>query len=304
MNEQVTQLDWGKAEVVLIPVDDIAVDESQPRNEFVDESIRALAESIRLVGLVQPITVRPNPTVGQDGKKWRIVSGERRYRAVCLLGWESIRGQIVSDPVLNEMLFAVQVLENTAREDLNPIDRAKAFHTLLGEGYTEQKVAQTAGTTIANVRLYISLLDLRENVRALVEKKHMNVTVAGALAQLSHNGQQKALNAIVSNGMGTVEARMLCERLRGVENQDDMFPETVVSEKSKKLAEDFNDFVAGFGRLMTRLEALDEKEQGAMVAALSPASWLVKARIAAMKQQLTSIERRLDEHQVASVRLD
>jgi ParB family chromosome partitioning protein len=146
-------------EVILLPIDQIVEDPDQPRRGYDEEQLHGLAESIRRYGVLNPITVRPLP----DGQTYQIVTGERRWRAAMLAGLSEIPCIIKSiDP---ETVTLEQLTENLQREDLAPIDKARALK-LLKERYrlSNRDLAQMLGLSERTIALWLGLLELPEEI--------------------------------------------------------------------------------------------------------------------------------------------
>ena len=105
-------------------------DPDQPRKHFADAALQELAGSMDSNGLLQPVVVRPN------GSGYILIAGERRWRAACLLGWKTIPAIVRSDVTLGEAA-KLQLLENIVRQDLNPVEEARALQRMQDEGYTQ-----------------------------------------------------------------------------------------------------------------------------------------------------------------------
>lgn len=146
-------------EVRLIPIDQIVEDPDQPRRGYDEESLQGLAESIRRHGLINPITVRPLP----DGKTYQIITGERRWRAAQLAGLTEIPC-VVKQADYN-LALVEQLIENLQREDLAPIDKARALKTLKqSKGLTNRELAQMLGLSERTISIWLGLLELPEEV--------------------------------------------------------------------------------------------------------------------------------------------
>lgn len=146
-------------EVRLIPIDQIVEDPDQPRKGYDEESLQGLAESIRRHGLINPITVRPLP----DGKTYQIITGERRWRAAQLAGLTEIPC-VVKQADYN-LALVEQLIENLQREDLAPIDKARALKTLKqSKGLTNRELAQMLGLSERTISIWLGLLELPEEV--------------------------------------------------------------------------------------------------------------------------------------------
>lgn len=146
-----------------LPILDIVRSPWQPRRDFDETELAELAESLKNTGLVQPPVVRKN----KDGR-YELISGERRLRAALLLGWKKIRATFIeADDVT---AAAMTTTENLQREDLNPIEEAVSYKSLQDNfGLTQQEVAERVGKGRATVANSVRLLELPEEVKALVE---------------------------------------------------------------------------------------------------------------------------------------
>lgn len=185
----------GAPEFQTIPVDAIVPNPQQPRRSFDDAELAELQASIRANGLLQPLIVRPM------GSGFELVAGERRYRAVRALGWKTVPAHV--RPLDDQALLTVALIENLQRTDLNPIEEAEGYQTLVSRfSLTQQQVADAVGrerSTVANV---LRLLALPEPVRTLVRDGSLTLGHARALLGLSDAKEMTALaSAIVQNGL-------------------------------------------------------------------------------------------------------
>jgi ParB family chromosome partitioning protein len=147
-----------------IPVELVDANPRQPRTSFDDESIQGLAESVRERGILQPILVRP-----VAGGRYELIAGERRWRAAQLAGLEELPA-LVRDRDDAEAL-EVALIENMAREDLNPVEEARACAALVEElGLTREDVGRRVGRSRVAVSNLLRLLDLPDDVLALLER--------------------------------------------------------------------------------------------------------------------------------------
>ena len=146
-------------EVRLIPIHQIVEDPDQPRKGYDEEGLHGLAESIRRYGLLNPITVRPLP----DGKTYQIVTGERRWRAAELAGLTEI--PCIVKPIEHETALTEQLIENLQREDLAPIDKARALKQLKdSRKLTNRELAQMLGLSERTISIWLGLLELPEEI--------------------------------------------------------------------------------------------------------------------------------------------
>ncbi len=173
------------ADVRTLPVAKVVPNPFQPRRDFGKEELEDLSESIRKNGLLQPIVVRPAPSL--DGDRYELVAGERRLRAVAELQWEEI--PVVVREVDDRALLVLALVENIQREALNPLEEAEGFRQLTEQfGLTQEEIAVAVGRDRSTVANTLRLLRLPPSIRRLLE--------AGALSM----GHARALLAIKDLG--------------------------------------------------------------------------------------------------------
>lgn len=183
-----------------VRLSDIEPNRNQPRKEFDEDTIRELAESIEEHGLIQPILVRP-----LDNGMYQIVAGERRWRALRMLGWQDKEIPVVIKELDDEETAKIALVENVLREDLNPIDEAKAYNELI-EKYdmTQESVAKLVGKARSSVTNSLRILKLPENVVTMVRDGDLSAGAAKALLPLSDEEQISELALKSSKGEMTV----------------------------------------------------------------------------------------------------
>ena len=165
----------GSAETSEMLLSNIVPNIDQPRKQFDDVALSALVESIKKHGIITPLIVTPRP----DGK-YMIIAGERRYRAATAAG-------LVSVPVCVRECTPVQIdelslIENIQREDLNPMEVARAIKKLMDDyGYTQEEAAERIGKARPTVANLLRLMDLSEAVQKLVESGHLSAGHARCL---------------------------------------------------------------------------------------------------------------------------
>jgi ParB family chromosome partitioning protein len=153
----------GGAELRELHVDLVAPNPDQPRKRFDDEALQALADSVKERGVLQPVLVRPRP-----GGTYELVAGERRWRAARLAGLETLPALVQQRDDAQSLEDAL--IENMAREDLNPIEAARAVAGLVEElGLTREAVGRRVGRSRVAVSNLLRLLDLPDEALALVE---------------------------------------------------------------------------------------------------------------------------------------
>jgi ParB family chromosome partitioning protein len=151
-----------------IPVDLIAPNPRQPRRHFDEATLAALAESVRQRGVLQPVLVRP-----VAGGTYELVAGERRWRAAGLAGLETLPALIRARD--DAQALEVALIENMAREDLNPVEEARACAALVEElGLTREEVGRRVGRSRVAVSNLVRLLDLPDEVLALLEQGELS----------------------------------------------------------------------------------------------------------------------------------
>lgn len=170
-----------------IAIGDIDPNPDQPRRTFQEESIAQLAQSIREQGVLQPILVAP-----QNGGRYRIVAGERRWRAARAAGLETVPCMVRDMDVIQQMEIAL--IENLQREDLNPIEVAQGIRSLMQQcGYTQETVANRLSKSRPAVANLLRLLTLPDEVIDMVRQGTLSAGHARVLAGLDSNAQKLAL---------------------------------------------------------------------------------------------------------------
>lgn len=174
-------------EVVALPMAQIRPGDND-RTVFNRAELEALADSIRVHGLAQPITVRP-----MDGASWfQIVAGERRFRACQLLGWGSIPAIVRA--MSEAEASSIMLIENVHRADIDPIDEAQAYAKRMAQfGWTERQVAEHAQVDVDRVRRRLKLLQVAEDIRPLIRSGQIPLGHAELLAGLDQYRQSLAL---------------------------------------------------------------------------------------------------------------
>lgn len=168
-----------------LPLAEIVANPYQPRTHFDDEAIQELAASIRATGVLQPILVRRGP--GANG--YQLVAGERRLRAAIIVGLERIPA-IVKDVSDREMM-ELSLVENIQREDLNPIEEANAYQTLVKElGLTHDQVSERVGKQRVSITNSMRLLGLPVEVQEMVSRETLSAGHARALLAIDKPADQ------------------------------------------------------------------------------------------------------------------
>lgn len=196
-----------RASSLLLPISQVESCSTQPRKSFEPEALSDLADSIRIHGIIQPLSVRKL----QSGY-YQIIAGERRWRAARMAGLTQVPVVVIEADDRKAMELAM--IENLQREDLNPMEEAAGFQSLI-ESYhmTQEEAAQRVGKSRSAVTNALRLLGLTPSVRKLVEEGKLSAGHARALVPLSPSLQESAANAIVSGGLSVRQTEALVKRL-------------------------------------------------------------------------------------------
>jgi ParB family transcriptional regulator, chromosome partitioning protein len=200
--------------LIRLPLDILQRGRYQPRSHMDQEALNQLAASIRSQGVVQPIVVRPiEPTTATGGQRYEIIAGERRWRAAQLAQLADIPA-IVRD-VPDETAISVALIENIQREDLNPLEEARALERLISEfSMTHQQAADAVGRSRAAVSNLLRLLDLAPEVGDQLEARALEMGHARALLGLSTRRQQVEVAAlVVKKGLSVRETEAIVRRM-------------------------------------------------------------------------------------------
>ena len=189
-------LEPGAAELLELPVDAIHPNPKQPRKRFDGEAGSGLAESVKRQGVIQPLIVRPRAAGGYE-----IVAGERRWRAAREAGLATVPA-VVRDADDRDTLL-LGLIENVAREQLTPVEEARAYAVLLDEfGLSLGDVAERVGRSKPSVSNRIRLLDLPDDVLGMLERGQLTEGHARAvLAVPDHEGRRRLAREIVQKGL-------------------------------------------------------------------------------------------------------
>lgn len=189
-----------------LPVSQIEVNPHQPRTLFDETSLRELADSIRAVGLVQPVLVR------KQGDTFELVAGERRWRAAKMAGLEKVPAVIREAGDAEALELAL--IENINREDLNAIDAARAYANLQEEfGATQEELAAKMGRSRSSIANTIRLLDLPDEVQQLIEEGKLTEGHGRALLSVPDRLRQKKIaTRVISRGLSVRQTEELARK--------------------------------------------------------------------------------------------
>ena len=176
------------------------------------DTLEDLANSIRAQGVVQPIVARPL-NKGAEQVRYEIVAGERRWRAAQLAGLQEIPAVVKDVP--DEAAIAMALIENIQRENLNPLEEARALDRLIREfDITHQEAADAVGRSRASVSNLLRLLDISDKVKPMLERREIEMGHARALLGITSGTQQyDAARQVVKNRLSVRETEQLVRRM-------------------------------------------------------------------------------------------
>jgi ParB family chromosome partitioning protein len=169
-----------------VPIAKIRANPQQPRTAFAERELAELAESVKAVGILQPLIVRP------EGDGYQLIAGERRLRAAKLAGLETV--PVIERTATDDELLTLALVENLQREDLNPIEKAKGFKELIERhSLTQEVAAKRLGKDRGTMANFIRLLDLPDAVQQIVSRGTISMGHARALLGIPYPSTQQAL---------------------------------------------------------------------------------------------------------------
>ena len=222
-----------KSAYQLLPIYKVEPNPDQPRHDFDEEELQALADSIAVHGIIQPLTVREMPN-----GYYQIIAGERRWRAARMANLSDVPAVIIEADDKKAMELAL--IENLQRQDLNPLEEALGYQTLMNEyGLTQEEAAGRVGKSRPAVANALRLLGLCPEVQERVRKGELSAGHARAILQLkSEKKQQEAAQKIVALGLSVRQAELLCKNMskEPVPQKKEVFAVDYVAECEKSLS--------------------------------------------------------------------
>lgn len=216
-----------------IAISQIIPNPTQPRKRFDDEALQELADSIRQLGVIQPITLRKT-----EDDKYIIISGERRWRASQMVGLESLPAYIRDAD--DENLHAMALVENIQRQDLNAIEIALGMQRLIEEcGLTQEAMADKVGKKRSTVSNYMRLLNLPDQVQLAVKEGLITMGHAKAIAGIDPEHQLWALKRCVKKALSVRQMEDLARK---------------IAENPQREAQSEEEYPESYARLMEQLE--------------------------------------------------
>lgn len=244
--------DNSRESVLEVKINDVEPNAGQPRKVFDQEKLQALADSIKEHGVVQPIIVK------QDGSRYVIVAGERRWRAAKLAGLKTI--PVVVKDLSSRQVMEIALIENLQREDLNPIEEAEAYQKLMDDySMTQEEVAKLVGKSRAAIANSVRLLTLAKEIQDMLADGRLTSGHARTLVTIEDQEKQKELADLMIKKQLTVRE---AERLAAHESKKS------AEKKPRDKREDFEmtqlveDLRTRFG---TKIDLQRRKDKGKIV---------------------------------------
>ena len=205
------ELDEAEGELLTLPIAKVEPREAQPRKRFDEQALQDLADSIAQYGLIQPIVARK-----LDSGYYQIIAGERRWRASRMAGLTEVPVRVLEAD--DRRTAELALVENLQREDLNPIEEARGYKTLMEDyGLTQEETARSVGRSRPAVANALRLLSLSPAVMALVERKELSAGHARAILPLESEKQQLELaQEVLKKSLSVRRTEQLAARLSRV----------------------------------------------------------------------------------------
>jgi ParB family chromosome partitioning protein len=245
-----------------LPLESIHPGPYQPRSVMDPERLQELADSISAQGVVQPIVVRPD-----SQGEYEIIAGERRWRAAQLAGLDKIPAVIRDVP--DDVTVAIALIENIQREDLNPLEEARALRRLLDEfDMTHQQAADAVGRSRTAVSNILRLLELNDKVKSMVDHGQLDMGHARALLALPTADQPAVAAKIVSRALSVRQTEQLVKALLsgGTKSKTTRATDPDILRLQNQLTEQLGARVSiqhqasGKGKLVIKYNSSDELE--------------------------------------------
>ena len=211
-----------------IRISDIQKNPYQPRKEFSEEKIKELAQSIKENGLIQPIIVRQSPVIGYE-----ILAGERRYRASIAAGLSEV--PVIIKKLSDQDMMIHSIIENLQREDLNPIEEAKAYQSLIDKGYTHAEIADKMGKSRPYITNLVRLLTLPDFILKEVETGKLSQAHARLLIQLPLKEQKNLLHRIQKENLSVRQVEYLLKEEKNKKKKKDKEKDHFIKEEEENL---------------------------------------------------------------------
>lgn len=215
-----------------VDIDLIEPNPEQPRTRFVDANLDELARSITANGIVQPIVVR------KVGTRYQIIAGERRWRAAQRAGLRKV--PVTIKDIADEKLLEIALVENIQRQELNPVEEAKAYRKLIDTiGFTQEELAERVGKERSRIASSMRILKLPQDIQTLIEEEKLSAGHGRALLMSDDTATQRRIaRSIVELGLSVREAeRMIKKAASKAANVDKTKVTAAVKDPNARLAE-------------------------------------------------------------------
>lgn len=215
-----------------VDIDLIERNPEQPRTRFVDANLDELARSITANGIVQPIVVR------KVGTRYQIIAGERRWRAAQRAGLRKV--PVTIKDIADEKLLEIALVENIQRQELNPVEEAKAYRKLIDTiGFTQEELAERVGKERSRIASSMRILKLPQDIQTLIEEEKLSAGHGRALLMSDDTATQRRIaRSIVELGLSVREAeRMIKKAASKAANVDKTKVTAAVKDPNARLAE-------------------------------------------------------------------
>lgn len=243
----ITSAETDESGVRELRINEVEPNTEQPRKTFNDEKLAGLAESIKQHGVVQPLIVR------RDGNTYKIVAGERRWRAARLAGLQTV--PVIVKDLSGKQTMEIALIENLQREDLNPIEEAEAYEKLINEyGMTQEEVSVTVGKSRPAIANSMRLLTLQEKIKEKLITGEISSGHARALLSVESNDLRlKAMEEVIKKEMSVRETERFVKQLT-----------TQKTKKKKKLPDaEYQAIEERFREVFgTRVRIMNNKKNG------------------------------------------
>lgn len=250
----VTETPATPASISEIPVDKIEANPYQPRNTLDEEALAELADSIKTLGVIQPITVRMT-----ENGKYQIISGERRFRAATLAGLNAMPAYIRKAD--DQGMLEMAIVENIQRENLDAIEIAQSFQRLIEEcSLTQEEMAGRVGKKRATITNYLRLLRLPPEIQLAIRAKAISMGHARALLAIEDPKKQiKLCNQIIEHDFSV---RQIEDKIRKLSNEEQPKPVPEELPENPQLEEAFIRLLEIFGKYFDNNISLKRGEKG------------------------------------------
>lgn len=238
-----------KKAVIELKINEVEPNTEQPRKHFNDEKLSQLAESIKQYGIVQPLIVK------KDGNTYKIVAGERRWRAARLAGLQTV--PVIVKDLTSKQVMEIALIENLQREDLNPIEEAEAYEKLISDfGMTQEEISVAVGKSRPAIANSVRLLTLQDKIKEKLIAGEITSGHARTLITIDDPELQlKIVDEIIKKGLNVRDTELLVKKFtKKKENK---------IEKNENIDCQYRDIEEKFrGIFGTKVKILNKKNSG------------------------------------------